>query len=214
MLAVVHGADIRGFLRSLALVALVVLLATGCGGQLPAAEPTDEPIDTFEPEDTFDDTDPTLPPQPTDATGLLDFGSGLPTNVETVLDSGIYGTQFAEGSFSSAGASRSCGGLSVYPRGLTFEFPHGLPTDDIQDVTFFAEELVPGTSTSSFQLSVSVANATIGSPDKTGLNTADGATGTATLNVDEEGARKLVADITGEGGISVHLEATCGPAGG
>lgn len=198
-------------------MALLTLLATACGGQVPAATPTDEAFETFEPEDTPEDTfyeEETFPPEPTPESGLLDFGHGLPTNVMAILDSGIFVTQFADGTFTSAGASRSCGGLAVYKRGFSFEFPDAAATGDIRDTTFFAEELVPGTSTSSFQLSVSVGNATIGSPDVTGLNTADGATGTASLTVDEEGARKLVADIADDDGISVHLDVTCGPGEG
>ena len=200
------------------MAAFTVVVAIGCSGQLPAAQPTDEPfptedIPTDEPEDTFEN-EPTLPPQPTADSGLLDFGNGLPTNVSTLLDSGIFVTEFADGAFSGSGASRSCGGTFVYPRGFSFSFPGASPAGDIEDVTFEAAELVPGTSTGAFGVSVSISSAAAGTRAITGLNTLDGDTGMAKLTVDGDGARKLVIDASGEGGVSVHLEVTCGGAQG
>jgi hypothetical protein len=144
----------------------------------------------------------------------MDSGPDWPTTVDVTLSPGQYVDEFAEGSFSSAGPTRICGNYSFAPNSFNLEFPRDGDGLDIQDVTFNANELTPGTTTTAFYISVTISEEAIDDVrPSTVLDTSDprfGASGTAELSV-VDGQRVLTVDAADEDGMSVQLTATCSP---
>ncbi|MEP7361263.1 MAG: hypothetical protein ABI744_06770 [Chloroflexota bacterium] len=195
--------------------ALALFVILGCGGAGAPATTTPEPTATQDPSSVQPTTPEITAPAsagPTDS--ALDSGIAWPTTVETTLSSGIYVDEFAQGSFSSSAPARLCGPSFIFPSGFLFEFPRD-PGGDVEDVTFGAEQLLPGTSTSSFSINVSIAaSAAGGGHPLTSLDPSSRATdsGSASLSVAVDGTRTLVVDAAGEGGVTIHLSAVCSPA--
>jgi hypothetical protein len=197
-------------------LALVTLNA--CGGQPPAATPRiTEPAPTEEPTNEPESTpvnEPSTPASPA-PTGASDSGNDWPATVTADLNPGIYVNEFANGSFTSSGPATACGNAfpSLFPRGWDMYFPHDSAHHDIEDVTFSADDLVPGTSTSSFYISVSIDTPSAGSPPATVIDaknpeSSSGGTGLAQVS-ESDGTRTLVVDATGKGDVSIHLTAVC-----
>ncbi len=197
-------------------VALALVTLNACGGQPSVATPTiAEPAPTEEPTNEPQSTpvnEPSTPASPA-ATGEADSGNDWPTSVTADLNPGIYVNEFANGSFTSAGPATACGNAfpSLFPRAFNLYFPHDSAHHDIEDVTFDAEDLVPGTSTALFYISVSIDTPSAGSPPATVIDTRDaasGATGLAQVS-ESDGTRTVVIDATGDGDTSIHLTAVC-----
>ncbi len=210
------------FVWSVAALA-ALLVVTACGGA-PAAtpartltlptlrpNPTEPPVTTFLPITTPEFT---FGPLPTldDSTGSLDNGNDWPTTVSTTLSPGKFTQEFANGSFTDAGPARECGPNLIYPTGFLFGFPHDLGSHAIDDITFSALELTPGTTATTFFISVNISEeAGGGVHPATVLDTSDtrsGAAGTAQLS-EEGGVRHLVVQASDSDGIEIHLTATC-----
>ncbi len=197
---------------------LALTLAVGCAAgtanPTPTTQPdqTDEPS-TFEPEAT-PEASATTPTGPTDPSATLDTGLDWPTTVNAALSTGTYIDEFADGQFTSAATASQCGPSVLFPSGFLLGFPHDIDPHDIEDASFSAPELLPGASTSSFWISVSIAPAAANGPHpKTFLDTTDTASGTsgnAQLSV-ANGTRTLTLDAADKGGVSVHLTAVCSP---
>lgn len=198
-------------------LAVLLVVITACGAAAPVTTPTAQPNETedvssFQPV-TTPETTAAPPAGPTDSTTSLDTGLDWPTTVDATLSTGIYVDEFADGNFTSAATARQCGTNVLFPRGFLFGFPHDIEHHDVEDVTFSAQELLPGTSTSSFSISVNIDSAAMGPRPLTFLNPSDpqsGDTGKAQLSV-VNGTRSLVVDAAGEGGVTIHLTAVCSP---
>jgi hypothetical protein len=205
------------FVWPVATVAVLLVAITACGGAAPVTTPTARPNETehvssFQPV-TTPETTAAPPAGPTDSTASLDTGLDWPTTVDVTLSTGIYTNEFADGTFTSAATARQCGSTELSPGGFVFGFPHDIEHHDVEDVTFGAAELVPGTSTSSFSISVNIDSAAMGIRPLTSLdpsNPQSGDTGTAQLSV-VNGKRSLTVDAAGEGGVTIHLTAVCSP---
>ena len=143
---------------------LFFVVLAACSAAPAATTPTPfdtEPFET-EPVDTEPAATDTLEPEPTAAesatNGLpLSDGNGWPMTVSATL-SGTFGD--SDGSYSGSGAARWCGDavthLTGNERSFNFEFPLDTATGNITDVTFSADDLVPGASTTVFHISVNV----------------------------------------------------------
>jgi hypothetical protein len=143
----------------------------------------------------------------------MDSGAGWPTQVDVTLSPGRYIYTYANGSFSSSASARICGRYSFAPGGFDFGFPLDTGEQAIQDVTFSADVLDPGTTTSAFHIDVTISEEASGGirESSTVLDTIvghSGASGTAQLSV-VDGQRMLTVDAADEDGVSVHLVATC-----
>jgi hypothetical protein len=145
----------------------------------------------------------------------MDSGADWPTTVDVTLSPGRHVDEFAEGSFSSSGPARICGNYSFAPNSFNLEFPRNADGLDVENVTFSADELTPGTTTTAFHIDVSISEEAIDDVrPSTVLDTSDprfGASGTAQLSV-VDGQRVLTVDAADEDGMSVQLTATCSPA--
>ena len=206
------------FVGPVAGVTVLLVVITACGGAAPVTTPTAQPhetedVATFQPVTTPETT--AVPPAgATDSTASLDSGTDWPTTVTVTLSTGIYTNEYGDGTFSSAGTARQCGTDEFGPRGFSFGFPKDIEQHhDVEDVTFGADELLPGTSTSSFSISVNIDPAVQGLRPATVLNPSNpqsGDTGTAQLSV-VNGTRSLTVDAAGQGGVTIHLVAVCSP---
>ena len=207
------------------LVLFVVMLAA-CSAAPAATTPTPfntgpsdtEPFET-EPLDTEPPATDTLEPEPTasesTANGLpLSDGNGWPMTVSATL-TGTFGD--GDGSYSGSGAARWCGDavthLTGNVRSFNFEFPLDTRTGNINDVTFSADDLVPGATTSVFHIDVGVHTAAGRDPASTVINagetgTAVSGTGSAALTVDG-GARTLDLQATSNYGETIKLKGSC-----
>lgn len=193
-------------------VALLVSLSA-CSGTPAATEPAQSedvvasigpvstPISTPVPEDS-------TAPQATSADP--DNGQGRPAMITLVLS----GTSDSDGSYTSNGPARFCGDADFHltgsRRAFSFEFPW---TGDYQigDVTFGADDLVPGSSTSVFHIGVNVHTATGGEPPATVVDTTlSGNTGSASVS-DAGGTTTVTVDGSDDIGQTIHMMATCAP---
>ena len=208
-----------GFVRPIATLALSLAVISGCGGAPPVVTPTARPtetedVSTVAPNPTTAEPAAT-PVAPTDSTGLMDPAVDWPTTVTVTLSTGRFVDEFAQGTFTSARTARNCENDMLSPRGFGFGFPHDAEGADVEDVSFGAQELLPGTSTSSFNISVSISAAAAGGLHPlTSLDPSDpksGASGTAQLSVAAGGARTLVVDVADKDGVSIRLTAICSP---
>ena len=95
----------------------------------------------------------------------------------------------------------------------SFEFPLDGGDDQIGDVTFSADDLVPGTSTTSFHIGVNVKTADGHEPPATVVDTAQAGSddsGSAQM-AESGGTTTLTVDGADELGQSIQMTATCGP---
>lgn len=204
------------FARPVASLGVVLAVLTACGGSAatfaPTARPnpTEAPVTTFLPITTPEFTFGPLPSLP-GSTASMDSGNDWPATVQTTLSPGRFVNEFANGSFTDSATARECGNDFLYPNGFGFGFPHDLDPHPIEDVTFSAQELVPGTTTTLFHIGVTISEEAGGAHPGTDLDTSDpqfGASGTAQLTV-EGGSRHLVVQAADADGVEIHLTATC-----
>jgi hypothetical protein len=202
-----------GRMRAAFAVAALVAL-TACGGT-PATGDVAEPLET----ESVAPAEPTgAPPAETPApqtpNTAPDDGNGRAANVSFVL-SGT--TTQADGSYSGSGAARFCGdavyNLTGNLREFSFEFPLDGGGDQVRDVTFSADDLVPGASTDLFHIGVGVKTASGHQPPALVIDTAQAGSddsGSARL-VESAGTTTLTLDAADELGQSIQMTATCGP---
>jgi hypothetical protein len=206
-------------------VGIVLILAlVGCSGA-PATTSTPfetEPVETepfeTEPLDTplpTDEAEPTPTAAASDSHGLpLSDGNGWPVEVTADL-SGTFNE--SDGHYSGTGPARWCGdavmNLTGNERAFIFEFPLDPPTGNIRDVTFSADDLVPGTTTTVFHIDVGVHTAadrdpasTVVDAGETGLG--DSGTGSAQLTVDGS-TRTLELQAATNSGEAIRLKGIC-----
>jgi len=196
-------------------IALALALAACSGAPAQPTEPPDGtdslPTLTEEATDTAAPT-ATLSTEPT-AGGSSDDGNGWPATVTAT----IGGTNRSNGTYSATGPARVCGNplASIDPTGHGFVFEFPLDGDfNPRDVAFGAEELLPGTTTSLFNIGVSITNAAGEEPAATVINPDlpdKGDTGTATLT-EADGKRTVTLQAAGYFGETIQMTAVCGPA--
>ena len=211
-------AEMIRFVGPVATLGVLLVVTAACGAAAPASTLTAQPkqteqVSSFQPV-TTPETTVAPPAGATDSTTSLDTGTDRPTTVNVTLSTGIYTNEYGDGTFTSAGTARQCGTDEFGPRGFSFGFPKDIEQHhDVEDVTFGADELLPGTSTSSFSISVNIDPAVQGLRPATVLNPSNpqsGDSGTAQLSV-VNGTRSLTVDAAGQGGVTIHLVAVCSP---
>ena len=119
----------------------------------------------------------------------------------------------SDGSYSATGPVRYCGD-ALYgfgnDRAFNFEFPLS-GTHEIEDVTFGALDLLPGSSTSELHIGVSVRTAGGQEPPATVVDTHNkGNSASAQLSV-SGGMTTLVVHGADDSGQTINLTATCDP---
>ncbi len=200
-----------GLRRSI--VAMGIALALGACSGAPTSVPTEDPFaeETDEPVDIQTDepnVGPTEGPQSTDAT--YDFGDGRPTTV-TVTITGSTGGGYADGTFTDAALARNCGPTFVFPNGFTYGFPQD-GQHNPEDVTFGAEELLSGTSTTKFNISAVIIRGDGGKPPGVSISPGENEGDVGTAKRDEaNGTTTLTIDATSRFGEHMTVIATCGP---
>ena len=193
------------------IVALVLSLSA-CSGAPAATEPIEsEDVGTLTPAPpaTTPHADATAP----NGNVPPDSGNGRPAQLMLVLSG--TSTQ-SDGSYSASGPARLCGnGVYNLTGSLTafnFEFP--LDGDfEIKDVTFSAEDLLPGATNPTFHIGVNVRAKLGGEPPATVVHTdlpGSGDTGSAARS-ESNGTTTLTVQGTNDFGETVSLTATCGP---
>lgn len=196
-------------------VALMLALAA-CSGTPAATAPseTDEGA-TLAPQATAP-AETTAPVSTEGNGGVNDIGNGRPTTL-TLTVSGT--TTGADGSYSDSGTTRICGNAQLNLTGNTRGFDYSYPFDgehQIEDVTFDAEDLLPGTSTTSFNVDVNVVASSGGHPPSIVIHPDDpssGDTGSA-QRTDAGGTTTVTVDAKNDAGESIHMTVTCGPRPG
>jgi hypothetical protein len=152
-------------------------------------------------------------PAPADTPAVVDNGRLRPVTITLVISH----TNDSDGTYTASGPARFCGNavmnLTGNPNEFSVEFPQDPGNYEIEDVTFGADDLLPGTTTPSFDLEVTVhakkggvPPATIVHPDQPN----SGDSGTAT-RVESGGQTTVTVDGVNDFGDNVHLEAHCGP---
>ena len=198
----------------------VFLFMLGGCSSTPAATPSPvatQPVIT-EPRPTEPPASEVIEPTPTAADSgsgdHLSDGNGWPVDVSATL-SGTFND--SDGSYSATGEARWCGvafySVMLNPRAFFFEFPLDDATGNITDVTFSADDLVPGASTTTFHISVSVHTgagfdpaATVVDPGTTGI--ASSGTGSAQLAADAS-TRTLQLEASTNDGETIKLKGIC-----
>ena len=201
----------------IALAAALALVLAACGGgAAPTVGVTAGPDQSQDvgaretPEPTQGVEDSTAPQA---SSAQSDTGTDRPATIH--LD--LSGTDTdSDGGYTSSGPARLCGnGIAAElgnPRGFGFEFPHS-GDYEIIDVTFAADDLVAGASTSTFRVDVTVHAKAGGEPPATVVDTShSGNSGTAQL-ADAGGTITLTVDGSDDIGQTIHMVATCGPRG-
>jgi hypothetical protein len=124
----------------------------------------------------------------------------------------ISNSRLYSGSYQASGIARVCGTMDLgFPnrtKSFTVEFPDDEPNLPVRTLSFDAESLPVGTSTSRFHLSVGIFGPKVGQPPLFVLNTArEGSreTGTAELK-EKDGVTTLT--LAGTDAIGVKLELT------
>jgi len=186
-----------------------------CGGTPATGELVDpletESVATLEPS-AAPPGDSAAPPEATSTEP--DDGNGRPATVSLVLSGTM--TQ-ADGSYSGSGAARFCGDAVFHLTGNLREFSFEFPLDDggeqVRDVTFSADDLVPGATTDLFHIGVSVLTASLHEPPALVIDTAlagSDDSGSAQL-AESAGTTTLTLDAVDELGQTIQMTATCGP---
>jgi hypothetical protein len=202
---------------------LVVIVAACGGGATPtsapqptsALAPTDD-VDTFGPEteapEPTNGANETGGPRPTDQAN--DIGTDRPSHV-TLTIAGTAGPGL-KGAFTGSGMTRLCGNftmaLSGDPRGFDYGFPKDIDQPQVDDVTFHAQDLLPGATTTSFSVSVNVITSTGASPPTLAISpdTEPGHSGSASRS-ELGGTTTLTVNAVDDLGVTLNLTATCGP---
>jgi hypothetical protein len=156
-------------------------------------EPTDEPIDTSIPTE-----------RPTN-----DIGDGRPSTVTVTIAGNTSG---ANGTHTATGLTRVCGNLQFNagnPNGFNYEFPFE-GEHNPKDVSFAADDLLPGASTSTFHVDIGITTDQITPSIIVDPGGTDGDAGTAT-RTEAGGTTTLVVHATNFRGETIDLTATCGP---
>jgi len=203
-----------GRMRAAFAVAVLVVMSA-CGGSPATGDLTEpletEPVATAEPNSAAP-AESAAPPE-TPST-VPDDGNGRSANVSFVL-SGT--TTQADGSYTGSGAARFCGNavfnLTGNLREFSFEFPLDGGGDQVRDVTFSADDLVPGATTDLFHIGVGVKTATGHEPPALVIDTAQAGSddsGRAELT-ESAGTTTLTLDAADELGQSIQMTATCDP---
>jgi hypothetical protein len=200
-----------------AVVALVILVSiAACAGTPSAGKPSagtpvaSEPTPTVAPATTPRAVSPT-PGASIAGTATPDPGTGRPMSIDLRISS----TNNSDGDYHASGPARLCGTLSIFaaePGAFSFEFT-GTAATEIEDVTFGAHDLLPGSSTALFSIGVNVKAKKGGQPPATVIHPdqpGSGDTGTAT-RTESGGTTTLVVDAVNDFGEVIHLEGTCGP---
>ncbi len=193
----------------------LLFLVAACAGtsataQVPTIQPAvSEPIASPAAALTTPFNDEVPSPGPSSVSGL---GTGRPANVNLVL-SGT--TTNSDGSYSASGPARLCGdaeiNLTGNTRAFNFEFPSS-GDHQIVDVTFSADDLVPGSTTSAFHVDVAVHAIAGGEPPSTIIDTASGSGNTGSAQLSEAGgSTTLTVQGSGDLGQTLTLTATCLP---
>jgi hypothetical protein len=199
---------------SASVVVAILITLSACGGSTATGEPG-EPLETEAATSEPTAAPPTEPAAPVESTGSApDSGNGRPSTVTAVL-SGT--TTQADGSYTGSGPARLCGNAVFNLTGdldeFSFEFPLDAAGDQISDVTFSADDLVPGASTEAFHIGVSVTTADGHQPPALVIDTEQEGSddsGSAQL-ADSGGTTTLTLNATDELGQSIQLTATCSP---
>ena len=195
--------------RVAAAIALLLALSA-CSGAPAATESakSEDVVASLAPETAPAAEDSTAP----QATSTGGAGVGVDRPATITLD--LSATADSDGSYTSTGPARLCGdaeiNLTGNTRAFNFEFPHS-GDYEIIDVTFGADDLLPGSSTSAFHLGVDVHAKAGGEPPGTIVDTSNaGNSGTAQLS-DSGGTTTLTVDGSDDIGQTIHMTATCGP---
>jgi hypothetical protein len=151
------------------------------------------------------------PPGPTLET--FDDGNGRPLTITLVISN----TNDSDGTYTSSGPARFCGNavmnLTGNRKSFSVEFPNDSVVREIVDLTFGADDLLPGTTTPLFSIVVDVKAKKGGRPPGTVIHpgySGDNDTGTAT-RVESGGTTTATVDGVNDFGESIHMEAVCGP---
>jgi len=194
----------------IALAAALTLAMSACAGAPAPTEPaqSEDGAASGPPEATAHVEDSSAP----QAANTGGSGAGVDRPATIHLD--ISATPDSDGSYTATGPAPLCGdaqiNLTGNTRAFNFEFPHS-GDFEIIDVTFGADDLVPGSSTSAFHLGVDVHAKAGGEPPGTIVDTSNaGNGGTAQLS-DSGGTTTLTVEGSDDIGQTLHLTATCGP---
>ena len=219
----------------LALATALTLVLAACSATPGVSHPlgtepssTDTPLSTA-PADTSAATEPlaTVPSStdtplstapagtaaPSDATSPRnDIGNGRPATVTLVLS----GTRTdSDGSYSASALTRVCGNAVLNMTGNTRAFDFEFPFEgkhQVEDVSFAANDLVPGASTSTFYIAVAVRTSVGGQPPSTIIDAGkpgSGASGTA-QRTEAGGTTTLTLTASSDDG-TINMTATCAP---
>jgi hypothetical protein len=193
------------------LIPTVLLLLAGCAAGPGATGPAETDSSVTEP--TFSlESEPTDAAVPIDETPqpANDIGNGRPSTVTVTIAGNTSG---ANGTYTATGTTRVCGNAQLNysgnPKGFNYEFPYE-GEHNPNDVSFAAEDLLPGTSTSTFHVDIGITTnqitpSIIGDPGGTA-----GDAGTAT-RTEAGGTTTLVIHATNNRSETIDLTATCGP---
>ncbi len=197
----------------LAVAFALVAGLSGCGGTPAVSEPTD-----FEdlPTATSATATPGVVNPTASAPGAIATpnvaGCGRPAEISLVLADTMFDE---DGSYAASGPATYCGNTAILlgnVRAFDFQFTP-LGDGDIRDITFDADDLVPGSTTTSFYLSAGV-RAPVGGlgPDTVvqPKNPGSGDSGTASL-FEANGTSTLIVQGTNVDGGSMNMTVTCGP---
>jgi hypothetical protein len=194
----------RGLSGIAVLVLVTACTATPASSGPAATDDFTEPTFTVEPEAT---DEPLLsyeaPPE-------NDLGNQLPATV-TVSISG--NTSGANGSYTASGLTRICGNLQLNftgnPNGFNLEVWYD-GEHNPNDVSFAAENLLPGTTTSAFNVDIGITTNQITPSIIANPGGTVGDAGTAT-RTESGGITTLVIHATNNRSETIDLTATCGP---
>jgi hypothetical protein len=190
-----------------------LILVAACSATPGATTPIEtddtsnpEPTFTVEPEPTDEPADTNLPTaQPTN-----DIGNGRPSTVTVTIAGNVSG---ANGTHTATGLTRVCGNFQLNyagnPNGFNYEFPYE-GEHNPNDVSFAAENLLPGTSTSSFNVDIGITTDQITPSIIANPGGTAGDAGTAT-RTEAGGTTTLVIHATNNRSETIDLTATCGP---
>jgi hypothetical protein len=205
------GVGARRLSPTLSIAAWLILVAacSATPGVTAPAEPTEssfpEPTFTAEPEPTDEPIDTSLPTErPTN-----DIGDGRPSTVTVTIAGNVSG---ANGTHTATGLTRVCGNLQFNagnPNGFNYEFPYE-GEHNPNDVSFDADDLLPGMSTSTFKVDIGITTDQITPSIIADPGGTDGDAGTAT-RTEAGGTTTLELHATNNRGETIDLTATCEP---
>jgi len=205
------------------LAALAICFAIGaCAGAQPTPGATDEAQETefVEPDETEfvepEETQPDFDPGPTPAIDPSTYDDGNGWSVTPTVTLSGTGTFLLDGVYTATDKARICGLTSFDLYGNTDAFTFEFPSDqflELNDISFRAEHLAPGTTTSAFHVSALIVKASGQSAPAFAFDTvvhADTDSGTATMH-EENGHRILDVEAVNDLGHHLRLHADCIP---